>query len=103
MPKPITTGGVAAPGQETNLVAAIRDYSLAIRVRAGVVDAYVNRGGAHQAKHELDAAISDYDKPSKSKLTRPVLIYARAPRNRQRESLNGRPGGLLKTIQLDPN
>jgi len=66
------------------------------------VDAYVNRGGAHQAKHELDAAISDTTRPSKSKLTRPVLTTHAPPRNRQRRDLNGALADYSKTIQLDP-
>jgi tetratricopeptide (TPR) repeat protein len=75
----------------------IADYSEAIRIRPGYVDAYNNRGVVRKEKGDYDGAIADYNEAIRLD---PLHVSAYNNRGLARSSKGDRKGALALIIRV---
>jgi tetratricopeptide (TPR) repeat protein len=88
---------------ENRLDEAIADYTQAIKVNPGLMDAYYDRGVARAKKADFDGALADFNKAVELNPNYAVAYYNRGHVKYFQGDLTGAMTDLNQAITLDPN
>ena len=84
-------------------VAAVADFTAALRIQGDLSQAFVDRGLAYAAQHQFDQAVADFTKALDLKPALPAKIYFdRAMANEDKGDARSAYLDYLKAAQLDP-